>query len=32
MDQLLSVFIAVADKRNFSRAAEKLHMTQPAVS
>lgn len=32
MDQLLSVFISVADKRNFSRAAEELHMTQPAVS
>jgi LysR family transcriptional regulator, transcriptional activator of the cysJI operon len=32
MDQLLSVFITVADKRNFSRAAEELHMTQPAVS
>ncbi|USK35780.1 LysR family transcriptional regulator [Bacillus sp. F19] len=32
MDQLLSVFISVADRRNFSRAAEDLHMTQPAVS
>ncbi|WP_394139817.1 LysR family transcriptional regulator [Cytobacillus oceanisediminis] len=32
MDQLLTVFITVADKRNFSRAAEELHMTQPAVS
>ncbi|WP_223593307.1 LysR family transcriptional regulator [Neobacillus bataviensis] len=32
MDQLLTVFISVADKRNFSRAAEELHMTQPAVS
>ncbi|PHD71445.1 LysR family transcriptional regulator [Bacillus sp. AFS043905] len=32
MDQLLSVFISVADKRNFSRAAEELHLTQPAVS
>lgn len=32
MDQLLSVFISVADKRNFSRAAEGLHLTQPAVS
>ncbi|MEH7336838.1 LysR family transcriptional regulator [Neobacillus drentensis] len=32
MDQLLAVFISVADKRNFSRAAEELHMTQPAVS
>jgi len=32
VDQLLSVFTTVADERNFSRAAEKLHMTQPAVS
>ncbi|MFB5196657.1 LysR family transcriptional regulator [Neobacillus sp. KR4-4] len=32
MDQLLIVFLSVADKRNFSRAAEELHMTQPAVS
>ncbi|GAA0603776.1 cysJI operon transcriptional regulator CysL [Virgibacillus siamensis] len=32
MDQHLSVFIAVAEKKNFSRAAEELHMTQPAVS
>lgn len=32
MDQQLKVFIAVAEKKNFSRAAEELHMTQPAVS
>lgn len=32
MDQQLEVFIAVAEKQNFSRAAEELHMTQPAVS
>lgn len=32
MDQHLIVFIAVAEKQNFSRAAEELHMTQPAVS
>ncbi|WP_144460663.1 LysR family transcriptional regulator [Siminovitchia fortis] len=32
MDQHLEVFIAVAEKKNFSRAAEELHMTQPAVS
>lgn len=32
MDQSLIVFSEVADSRNFSRAAEKLHMTQPAVS
>lgn len=32
MDQHLQVFVTVAEKRNFSRAAEELHMTQPAVS
>lgn len=32
MEQYLKVFIAVADHKNFSRAAEELHMTQPAVS
>ncbi|KAB2334813.1 LysR family transcriptional regulator [Cytobacillus depressus] len=32
MDQQLAVFIKVAEKQNFSRAAEELHMTQPAVS
>lgn len=32
MDQQLFVFITVAEKKNFSRAAEELHMTQPAVS
>ncbi|MGX6444058.1 LysR family transcriptional regulator [Neobacillus sp. K501] len=32
MDQQLHVFVTVAEMENFSRAAEKLHMTQPAVS
>jgi len=32
LDIPLQVFIAVAEQRNFSRAAERLHMTQPAVS
>ncbi|HET7626829.1 MAG TPA: LysR family transcriptional regulator [Bacillales bacterium] len=32
MDQHLLVFVTVAEKKNFSRAAEALHMTQPAVS
>lgn len=32
MDQLLQVFVTVAEKKNFSRAAEELLMTQPAVS
>ncbi len=32
MDQPLYVFITVVEKKNFSRAAEALHMTQPAVS
>lgn len=32
MDQQLVVFVTVAEKKNFSRAAEELHMTQPAVS
>lgn len=32
MDQHLQVFITVAEKENFSRAAEEHHMTQPAVS
>ncbi|WP_425060525.1 HTH-type transcriptional regulator CysL [Sporomusa carbonis] len=32
MDQSLLVFVTVAEKKNFSRAAEELHMTQPAVS
>ncbi|WP_432775507.1 LysR family transcriptional regulator [Brevibacillus gelatini] len=32
MDQQLRVFVTVADRQNFSRAAEELHMTQPAVS
>lgn len=32
MDQHLLVFIVVVEKGNFSRAAEELHMTQPAVS
>jgi len=32
VDQQLQVFVTVAEKQNFSRAAEELHMTQPAVS
>lgn len=32
MDQLLKIFIAVVELKNFTRAAEQLHMTQPAVS
>lgn len=32
MDQQLQVFVTVVEKQNFSRAAEELHMTQPAVS
>ncbi|PAQ14075.1 LysR family transcriptional regulator [Bacillus sp. FJAT-42315] len=32
MDIHLRVFVTVAEKKNFSRAAEELHMTQPAVS
>ncbi|GGE27460.1 LysR family transcriptional regulator [Pullulanibacillus camelliae] len=32
MDHYLQVFVTVAEKKNFSRAAEELHMTQPAVS
>ena len=32
LDQPLNVFVTVVEKRNFSRAAEELHMTQPAVS
>lgn len=32
MDQRLEVFIKVVEKKNFSKAAEELHMTQPAVS
>lgn len=32
MDQLLKVFISVVELRNFTKAAEQLHMTQPAVS
>ncbi|WP_028391280.1 LysR family transcriptional regulator [Bacillus cihuensis] len=32
MDQHLLVFVTVVENGNFSRAAEKLHMTQPAVS
>ncbi|MEH7385134.1 LysR family transcriptional regulator [Bacillus sp. JJ1521] len=32
MDQQLQVFISVVENKNFSRAADKLHMTQPAVS
>lgn len=32
MDQALLVFMTVAEQQNFTRAAEILHMTQPAVS
>lgn len=32
MDQALLVFIAVVERGNFTRTAEELHMTQPAVS
>lgn len=32
MDQHLEVFVKVVEKENFSKAAEELHMTQPAVS
>lgn len=32
MQQSLRVFVMVVEEKNFSRAAEKLHMTQPAVS
>lgn len=32
MDQMLAVFVTVVERENFTRAAEELHMTQPAVS
>ncbi|MEI3612596.1 LysR family transcriptional regulator [Pseudogracilibacillus sp. SO30301A] len=32
MDKYLEVFVTVVEHQNFSRAAEELHMTQPAVS
>lgn len=32
MDQYLAVFIEVVESKSFTRAAQKLHMTQPAVS
>ena len=32
MDQSLLVFITVVEKKNFTRAADTLHMTQPAIS
>jgi LysR family transcriptional regulator, transcriptional activator of the cysJI operon len=32
MEQALQVFMTAAEQRNFTRAAELLHMTQPAVS
>ena len=32
MDKYLQVFVKVVEKGNFSKAAEELHMTQPAVS
>jgi DNA-binding transcriptional LysR family regulator len=31
VNQNLQVFIQVVEKQSFSRAAEELHMTQPAV-
>ncbi|UOF91199.1 LysR family transcriptional regulator [Fodinisporobacter ferrooxydans] len=32
MDQQLLAFVTVAEEQNFTRAAEKLHMSQPAIS
>lgn len=32
VDQRLEVFLKVVEKKNFSKAADELHMTQPAVS
>ncbi|MFF2481168.1 LysR family transcriptional regulator [Paenibacillus sp. NPDC058071] len=32
LDQSMLVFLTVAEKQNFTRAAETLHLTQPAVS
>ncbi len=32
MDQQLLAFVTVADEQSFTRAAEKLHMSQPAIS
>ncbi len=32
LEQALEVFVKVVENKNFSRAAEELHMTQPAVS
>ena len=32
MNRHLEIFIEVVEKQNFSKAAEELHMTQPAVS
>ncbi|WDL99128.1 LysR family transcriptional regulator [Alicyclobacillus sp. ALC3] len=32
MDQQLLVFVTVAEERSFTRAAEKLHISQPAIS
>ncbi|WP_010531951.1 LysR family transcriptional regulator [Lentibacillus jeotgali] len=32
MDQYLKVFVVTVERKNFSRAAEELHMTQPSVS
>lgn len=32
VDQYLEVFLKVVEKENFTKAAEELHMTQPAVS
>lgn len=32
LDQSLIVFVMVAEKQNFTKTAEELHMTQPAVS
>lgn len=32
LDQQLQVFVTVAEEKNFTRAAERMHMSQPAIS